>query len=314
MNEPPSRAFELFKKYSGPDAAQLLQALPSNPEKTFEEEWLDFKSGTPKEENIKKIWSKAIGAFANNEGGVIIWGIDARDDKVTGIDAVLAVVPVPDLDRLRDTLNKSFTLATDPPLLGVQFEKVQLKDSANEGFLICYIPAGTQKAYRSEHHERRFYIRVGNESKEMGVSLLRTLFYPRRKLDFSFTLKATPFDFSPKALVAILHLRGGYSADDVSFDVTSSNHRVCVGYNTGIVPKTYAGLDIAMQVPITSIANPGFIKRFDFLLYPEAYTREFDVTFTLYARDTPPLAGSMNFKLEDYGHERELGLSPIDSW
>ncbi len=34
---------------------------------------------------------KAMGGFANNEGGVLVWGLRCEKDKTTGIDAVDAV-------------------------------------------------------------------------------------------------------------------------------------------------------------------------------------------------------------------------------
>ena len=97
MSEVSSQAQYLFEKYIGAGAVDLLKSLPSLPEKTFESDWLDFKTGKVRDEDIKLIWSKIVGAFANSEGGVIIWGVVAKKDPLTGIDAVSAIEPVPDV-------------------------------------------------------------------------------------------------------------------------------------------------------------------------------------------------------------------------
>jgi hypothetical protein len=83
----PSIANEFFLKITGdsdPVAAikRLLNATPP----TFETEWLDFK-GAANDQDTKKTWSKALAGFANTQGGVLVWGVDARKDQATGIDA-----------------------------------------------------------------------------------------------------------------------------------------------------------------------------------------------------------------------------------
>lgn len=72
MEQTPSRARAYFESFTGADAAKVLQALPASQPKTFEDEQLEFKHGDPKNEHIDSIWSKALGAFANNQGGVVV--------------------------------------------------------------------------------------------------------------------------------------------------------------------------------------------------------------------------------------------------
>src|SRR5687768_2856159 len=109
----PSRAENYFEQYTGAGAAEVIKGLPELADPVFENEFLDFKSGhawnaTIKEagkptddkakDNLKAVWSKAIGQFANSEGGILIWGVNAdkKKDSATGkqIDAPNAIVPV----------------------------------------------------------------------------------------------------------------------------------------------------------------------------------------------------------------------------
>jgi hypothetical protein len=72
MNETSSRAREYFTQFTAENAAKVLQALVGSQTKMFEDEQLDFKHGSPREQDIDGIWSKALGAFANSQGGVVV--------------------------------------------------------------------------------------------------------------------------------------------------------------------------------------------------------------------------------------------------
>ncbi|MEI8234255.1 MAG: ATP-binding protein [Verrucomicrobiota bacterium] len=172
-----STARNYFEKFTGLDAAAVLQGLPFTTPKTFENEWLDFKSGKPNA--LDKIWSRALGGFANNEGGVIVWGIDARKDEETGIDAAHSIIPVPNLEKFVSDLTESFRFATDPPLAKVEIKSIPLSPGSKEGFVVCYIPEGKTKPYRSEKDGKSYLMRLGDSQQELTVSMLRQLFYPR---------------------------------------------------------------------------------------------------------------------------------------
>src|SRR3712207_3564197 len=94
-----SNAKALFEKIRNQhDPFAFLAAIPSppRPDPYFEEEWLDFKGYPMDEKNTKKIWSKALSGYANITDGLIIWGIDARKDPATGIDAAHGLRLIPD--------------------------------------------------------------------------------------------------------------------------------------------------------------------------------------------------------------------------
>ena len=176
---PLTTAREYFQQFTAADAYDVITKLPTSSPKTFENEWLDFKSGRTQETDIARIWSKSLGAFSNNEGGVVVWGVSARKDPHTGIDAASDIELVPNCDQLRILLVEQARFATDPPLQGIETVCVHRAAKQTDGFVVCFIPEGTQKPYRSEKSERRFYLRIGDESKEPTVGLLRQLFYPK---------------------------------------------------------------------------------------------------------------------------------------
>lgn len=179
MSEATTQAQYLFEKYIGVGAVDLLRSLPTLPEKTFENDWLDFKSGKVRNEDVKGIWSKIIGAFANNSGGVVVWGLIAKKDTATGIDAVSGIELVPDVFALKSRLMELRHGANDPPVANIEIKELQISNGKPEGFVVCHIPESSTKPHRSEFFERRFFLRMGDSSRECSVSLLRQLFYPK---------------------------------------------------------------------------------------------------------------------------------------
>ena len=172
MNESPSQAGHLFEKYSGDGALNFLLSLPGLPEKTFENDWLDFKTGKVQDDDIKRIWSKIVGAFANNEGGVIVWGLESKKDKISGIDAVSSVEYVPDVFALKSRLMELRHGAADPPIADISIKEIPISSGSSEGFVVCFIPESNMKPHRSEFAEKRFYLRMGDSSRECSVSLI----------------------------------------------------------------------------------------------------------------------------------------------
>ncbi len=185
---PSSRASALFRKFTGKRAATILTSLCDSNPKTFEDEILEFKSGVTKAEDLDGIWSKNLGAFANNEGGVLIWGIQAQRDAKTGIDAAHSVSLVPNVDVLKQKLLEKYQFLTDPVLGGTEVISVPIATTKSEGFVVCCIPEGTRKPYRSLRARQPYYIRIKDDSVEIPHTLLRQLFSPRYDVRLAVTV------------------------------------------------------------------------------------------------------------------------------
>jgi hypothetical protein len=192
-------------------------------ERAHETEWLDFKGGgdDPGSEQVKGLWSKAICGFANNQGGCIVWGIDARRDE-NGVDAASEVKLVQDPAALRSRLTQLQPNATEPPLAGVQSAVIP-SGHAGAGFVVSYIPESDNKPHRAEHLKGTPYtIRIGDSFINPSPSILRNLFYPRSapRLQISLTCEwqEPPNDVEPEIeLFYRLFVRNvsGISARDI---------------------------------------------------------------------------------------------------
>ena len=122
-----------------------------------ETDWLNFKGCQDKkrgsadisDKDIKKIWSKSLSGFSNSGGGVLVWGVDARkgDD---GVDCAQTIMPHSNAARLRSRLIELAHDATDPPIMGLDFKDILAPDESTAGFVVTYVPQGSDQPYRAE--------------------------------------------------------------------------------------------------------------------------------------------------------------------
>jgi hypothetical protein len=172
--------FREIETQTNPAVYIEAMANPSNTP-TFESDYLDFKTrpeNDPKNSKLKEIWYTALSGFANSGGGVIIWGIDARKDPTSQIDAACGVKAIYSPFAFKSLLTELLRGATDPPLAEVKIEAWELKP--DEGFVVCLVPSGSFKPYRAEvSGEKQFWMRAADSFYVPSVAVLRSLFYPR---------------------------------------------------------------------------------------------------------------------------------------
>jgi len=213
-NSKPSRALDFFLQVKS-GGIQFLKGLVSSTPPTFETDWLDFKGGAKlTDDNTKRIWSKALSGFANTEGGVLVWGIDARKDATTGIDCAAALslvnTPAAFVSRLKELQSQS----NDPPVAGVDYWHADDDGTKNAGFVVCLVPESKFKPHRAELADRNYYIRAGDSFHIPSVSLLKNLFFPEYHSHLWPELK-TSFDTGTVQVEGFLHNSGIATAKNV---------------------------------------------------------------------------------------------------
>lgn len=106
---------------------------------------LDFKqkenpakgpAGTADKKNL----SKALSGFANADGGLIVWGVDARPGG-DGVDKVQKVVPIEGLDRFLSDLQTLTSQVVSFPVADVRHHKVSTPHDSDKGVAVSVIPA-----------------------------------------------------------------------------------------------------------------------------------------------------------------------------
>lgn len=211
----PSQARYLFERFTGSGAVAILQDLPGQTPPVFETDKLDFKTGRFNPQHVPRIFSKALGAFANNAGGVIVWGVRADKHPDSGIDAAHAVEPVTDVYALVNRLKELHPFATDPPVKGVESVGVPIPGQEPAGFVVTHVPESSFKPHRSEQDGKKFFLRMGDSGQECSVAILRQLFYPvvTPRIEVTFRAMPKPDDFPRVRLMA------GMSVEPASDDL-----------------------------------------------------------------------------------------------
>lgn len=176
----PSNAEQFFREIMSADSRiEFLRSLKDESEPSFESEWFDCKQAPDKEEKTKAIWCEAIGGFANTGGGVLIWGLVAKKDP-NGIDRVFDEKPVDNPMQFKSRLTELARQATNPPLSGIEIEAVSIPERPEKGFVVCLVPEGRFKPYRSEiKGGPQWFHRAGDQFVVISPAMLRLLFYPQ---------------------------------------------------------------------------------------------------------------------------------------
>jgi hypothetical protein len=131
------------------------------------------------------MWVEALAGFANNQGGVLVWGIEARKDPATNVDVASAVKPVDNPLSVKSRLIELQRAGTDPPLANVEIEAYELASAPGTGFVVCFVPEGPFKPYRTEEgRSSQYHLRAGDSFFVMSRSILASMFYPRLQARF----------------------------------------------------------------------------------------------------------------------------------
>ncbi len=186
---PPSIAREFFDSIRlADDPVAAIRALANSDPPTFEDDWLeckqepdDIRDPKQRDNKMKQMWLQALSGFANNEGGVLVWGLVARKrSKEDPTDCVTAEKPVSDPFGLKSKLNEWRRQGTDPPVGNVQIEAYEHPSGSGRGFVVCFIPEGPYKPYRTNEGDKsQFYLRTSDNFVIMSLAVLRAVFHPR---------------------------------------------------------------------------------------------------------------------------------------
>jgi hypothetical protein len=185
-----SRATELYRQIvTHPAPGEFLAGWinQTHPEET---EYLDFKRGAPQDKDRNERWSEALSGFANTEGGVLIWGVDARPERPNTIDMAQGLMLVPDPKGFKQKLNAVLLEAVVDPVPGVEIEAYDCPGN-NGGFVVCLIPETSNKPHRAELAGKQYFQRVRDKFTTISHALLRSLFYPDNPVRLEFVLDAS---------------------------------------------------------------------------------------------------------------------------
>jgi hypothetical protein len=129
---------------------------------------LDFKGvASPhlRSADDKQNLAKALSGFANSDGGLIVWGVDARKNDA-GVDCALQVQPVADVSMLISRLNSLTSDLVSPSVAGVE-HRVVFAEEDGSGCAATLVPASEGGPHMAKATLDRYYKRSGDSFLKM---------------------------------------------------------------------------------------------------------------------------------------------------
>jgi hypothetical protein len=177
MQENPSQY--LFNEIIKQGLIYIDDAISS---KQVENYYLEFKS-TEKNDYTgerklltfdKKNYARAISAFGNSEGGVLIWGIKTGTADADYADSKS---PIRNVSKFLGLLEGFTSILTSPPHPKVE-NKIILEDQINDiGYVATHINKSNRRPFQViNEKDFRYYIRAGSNSSPASDSFIRSLF------------------------------------------------------------------------------------------------------------------------------------------
>ncbi|HEV2606198.1 MAG TPA: ATP-binding protein [Microvirga sp.] len=142
-------------------------------ERTPETVQLDFKLKRDPtrgrfDDDDKRVYGKALSAFANSGGGLLIWGVDARKGP-DGVDCAQPPgVPIRDVEQFRSEAIRFSGDLLIPRHDGITVEQIPSAQVAGSGYLLVQVERSERRPHRSEAKgDKQYYKRAGDSSFAM---------------------------------------------------------------------------------------------------------------------------------------------------
>ena len=143
---------------------------------------LDFKLSPNSEldRDGRRTFAKALSGYSNSDGGVIVWGVDARPNA-DGIDCATNLVPINNLTRFMSSLTQFTPEVVNPLVDGVTHKRIDDEQGQDSGYAATLIPASDSGPHMAKATLDRYFKRSGSSFRKMEHFDLEDMFGRRKK-------------------------------------------------------------------------------------------------------------------------------------
>jgi schlafen family protein len=141
-------------------------------------------------------FSKTVSAFANADGGVLIFGVSTRKAGRGHPDHADKLKPITDPHAFLGRLQDSVLNTTDPPVDDIEFHVIESVSEPGAGYMVCFIPASDRTPHRAVLADREYYRRTASGVRRLDHIDLEDMFgrRPHPKLVAILELRLRPGD------------------------------------------------------------------------------------------------------------------------
>jgi hypothetical protein len=272
-----------------------------------EDIFLDFKesrstNGALLDED-KAHFSKAASGFAHQEGGVLVWGVEARKGK-DDVDEATELKPIANIKRFLSGVNDYIKYSTEPVVDGIQNRVVYENDDerSNRGYVVSLFPKSWSEHRALGNTRHDFYKRHGDSFVPLSTADIRALFFrslspdlelkivaePSGQLRLSLYNKGKAVAKFPSVLIGLIPRVGGQWFDG------EGNTAFRTGWMEHIQQEPYS-IQFAANAGV--VVHPGqeiSILRGPYTFGPQQPPRVSKVVYRLFAENMAPKEGALN--------------------
>ena len=152
---------------------------------------LDFKLVTDPNlsRDDRKSLDVALSGFANSDGGIVIWGVEARPNSV-GVDCAVSLREIAHTFVCLTRLNTLTGQCVSPLVDGVEHRAVLSNGTA--GFCVSLVPPSDSGPHMAKAGEDRYFKRSGSGFYRMEHFDLEDMFGRRQRPSISLNLSLVP--------------------------------------------------------------------------------------------------------------------------
>lgn len=173
--DPATALYEIVTKNGVQSLSQLIFLKQS------EGQLLDFKQASnnaaPLTNDDKRNLSRCLGAFANADGGVLVWGIKCRPEN--GVDVASKLFPINNINFFLAEIETLVPQLLQPYPSGIKHQAIFAAN--NRGFVASLVPYWDGPPVRSTLKDKGsdFFLRAGNQTIQMPYTLIAERFGQR---------------------------------------------------------------------------------------------------------------------------------------
>jgi Putative DNA-binding domain len=180
---------DLFDFYRRLDEREINRFITSAQEENLH---LDFKAvndANIRNKDDRRNLAKCLSGFSNSDGGIIVWGIDARKNA-QGINGASTRKEITPIKLFVSRLNELTGQAISPTFEGIVHKAIEVGDDS--GFAATLVPESDSGPHMAKLGEDRYYKRSGDSFYRMEHFDLEDMFGRRQKPRLAIILDNRP--------------------------------------------------------------------------------------------------------------------------